>query len=95
MWICCNETLKEIVVEPVPTGYSDGANVSMRCKPIGSNTIVLDPFPFDTPLLQLGVIYRQMSTTEFKDASAFYQAYIGASPWVETFTLLDGRAALH
>jgi hypothetical protein len=94
LWICCNETPKEMVVEPVPNGYSDGAQVSMRCKPIGSNTIMFDPFPFDQPLLQLGVIYRQLPTTEFNDATSFYQAYIGASPQIETFTFLDGHSAL-
>jgi hypothetical protein len=95
LWVCCNETPKEISVEPIPTGYADGNEACVRFKPTGPNTISVDPFPFDQPTLALNVVYRRLPVTEFKDARTFYEAVFGASPLIETFTFVNPAAMPH
>ena len=87
--ICCNETLNDIAVEPVPTGYANGDETCVQLKPTGPNTISVDPFPFDRPSLSLNLVYRRFPASEFKDAQAFHEALFGASPLVATFTFFD------
>lgn len=93
LWICCNDTLKEISVEPVPTGYFEGEETCVQFKPTGPNTISADPFPFDRPSLSLNVIYRSLPASTFKNAQEFYEAIFGASPQVATFTFFNPAAA--
>jgi hypothetical protein len=95
LWICCNEHLKEITVHPVPTGYGDGAQTSMRLQPIAAKTISVDPFPFDQPSLQLSFICKRFAKPEFKDAQAFDEAFFGASPQIQTFTFVDPARTKH
>lgn len=92
LWICCNETLKEIYVEPVPTGYAGGHGACVHFKPTGPNAVSVDPFPFDQPSLPLNVEYRLLPVSEFKDARAFYEAVFGASPLIATFTFFNPAA---
>lgn len=93
LWVCCNDPLKEIKVEPIPTGYADGDEVSVQFKPTGPNTISADPFPFDQPSLSLNVVYRRLPVSEFKNAQAFNEAFFGASPLIATFIFFDPAAA--
>jgi hypothetical protein len=88
LWLCCNQTLKEITVEPVPTDYGAGETAAVQFKPIDTNTIVVDPFPFDQVSLPLNVVYRRLPKDTFQNERAFQEAMFGASPLVTTFTFV-------
>jgi hypothetical protein len=89
LWVCCNDTLKEISVEPVPTGYGDGEETCVQFKPASPTSISVDPFPFDQSSLSLNVVYRRLPGSRFKDAQAFHEAIFGASPLIATFTFFN------
>ncbi len=92
LYICTKEHLKEEMIEPVPTTYSQASGVCMRLTPITAARIGIDPFPFDQPSLELNVVYRRLPKQTFEDAVAFQTAFLRAEPQVASFTYFDPAA---
>jgi hypothetical protein len=90
LYICSNEQLKECILEPVPTAYSDGGKaVAMKLAPAGAR-ISAAPYPFDVPSLEVGVVFRQLQRGDLRDRDSFQAAYFAARPQVAAFTFIDG-----
>ena len=89
LYICSDEVHKPDRLEPVPTGYSGKAGVSMSITPVEAGTITLDPYPFDQQSLEASVVFRRLSQTSFKDDSELQAAYFSARPEIATFNLVS------
>ncbi len=89
LYICSTEVLKPDRIEPVPVAYSGAAGVGMTLTPLQSNTIVLDPYPFDQPSLTTNVIFRRLPQTKFKDSAELQTVYFKTAPQIASFTLVS------
>ena len=90
LYVCSHEHHKDHVIEPVPLAYSSAqAAAPMRLKPVSPSRIEVDPFPFDQPALEVGVVYRRLQQSDMRDAGTFHTAYFGARPQIATFTLAE------
>ena len=87
LYICSNEHLAEHVIAPVPTGYAGGEGARVRLSPTSSR-ITVDPYPFDQPALDIGVVHRRLPRNTFRDADEFQTAYFAAAPQLANFTLV-------
>lgn len=92
LYICQNETLAPDKIEPVPVGYSGKAGVGVTLTPRGDNTIALDPYPFDQPLLTTNVIFRRLNENKFKDQAELQAAYFRTAPQTMSFKLVPQSA---
>jgi hypothetical protein len=92
LYICTKEHLKEDMIEPVPTNYSDTAGICMQLTPITQTRISLDPYPFDQPSLELKVIYRKLPKQTYEDGHAFQTAFLKTEPQIAIFTYVDEAA---
>lgn len=88
LYICSTEVLKPDRIEPVPVAYSGAAGVGMTLTPRQSNTIALDPYPFDQPSLTTNVIFRRLPQTKFKDSPELQAVYFKTAPQIASFTLV-------
>lgn len=88
LYICSTEVLAPDRIEPVPADYSGKAGVPMSLTPMGSNTIALDPYPFDQPSLSVSVIHRRLAQNKFKDQAELQSVYFGTPPQVVSFELV-------
>jgi hypothetical protein len=93
LYICSNEQHKAHAIEPVPLAYATQAATPMRLTPVSPTRIEVDPFPFDRPALEIGVVYRRLRQDDLCDIDTFRAAYFGAQPQVATFTLAEAAAA--
>ncbi len=93
LYICSNEQHKDHAIDPVPFAYATQAATPMRLKPVLPTRIEVDPFPFDRPALEIGVVYRRLRQDDLCDIDSFRAAYFGAQPQVATFTLAEAAAA--
>lgn len=90
LYICSNEQLKECMIEPVPTAYSDdGRSVAMTLAPTSAARITATPYPFDRPSLEVSVVFRQLRRDELRDQDSFQAAYFAARPQVANFTFVE------
>src|SRR5262249_61419680 len=87
LYICSTEVLKPDWIEPVPIAYSDAAGVAMTLTPSQSNTIVLDPYPFDQPSLTTTVIFRRLPQAKFNGSVELQMVYFKTAPQMASFTL--------
>ena len=92
LYICSDETLKEVSWDPVPTSYAPGSAESIRLVPVEPNRISISPYPFDRPSLQVSVVHRRLPTSRFADAGAFHTAYFNTTPRIANFTFFDADA---
>ena len=60
LYICSTAVLEPGRIEPVPVAYSGAAGVAMPLTPVRSDTIALNPYPFDQPSLTTTVIFRRL-----------------------------------
>ena len=88
LYICSTEALAPDRIEPVPIAYSGAAGVAMTLTPLQSNTIALDPYPFDQPSLTTNVIFRRLARNKFKDSAELQTAYFKTAPQVASFELV-------
>jgi len=72
----------------VPVAYSGVAGVALTLTPVQSNTIALDPYPFDQPSLTTNVIFRRLRQTKFKDSAELQTVYFKTAPQIASFTLV-------
>jgi hypothetical protein len=93
LYICSNEHLKEIAIEPVPTSYAGEHSVSLTLVPVAPTRINVDPFPFDLPSLEVAVVYRRLAQQVFDDEAAFQRAYFEAPQELAKFTFVDAGLA--
>ena len=89
LYICSQEQLTNDAIEPVPTGYADGAGVRMELMPVEATTIAIEPYPFDRPSLTGSVIYRRLPRTTFKDDRELQAVYFGTAPRIAPVTFVD------
>lgn len=92
LYICSNERLTEHTIAPAPTGYGNGARARLRLTPVAPARIVVEPYPFDRPALDIGVVHRRLPRNTFRDADDFQAAYFAAMPQVASFTLVDAAS---
>ncbi len=88
LYICSTEALKPDRIEPVPATYSGAAGVGMTLTPLESNTIALDPYPFDQPSLTTSVIFRRLAQNKFKDSTELQHVYFKTAPQIASFRLV-------
>jgi Protein of unknown function (DUF3891) len=88
LYICSTETLKPDRIEPVPLAYSGATGVAMTLTPTGTDTIALDPYPFDQSSLMTNVIFRRLSQNKFKDSSELQVVYFKTAPQIASFKLV-------
>jgi hypothetical protein len=93
LYICTNEHLKEISIEPVPTSYTGGPSACMKLAPVAPMRIKVDPFPFDRPSLEVAMVYRRLAKQVFEDEPAFQRAYFEAPLELAKFTFFDAEKA--
>ena len=84
LYICQNETLTPDIIDPVPTDYS-GKHAAMRLTPLGDNTVMLDPYPFDQPSLTTNIVHRQLTQNKFKDEDELQAVYFRTVPQTMAF----------
>jgi hypothetical protein len=87
LYICSTEQLAEQTIAPVPTGYDGGEGTRLRLVPTAPSRVSVDPYPFDQPALEIGVVHRRLPRDTFRDADDFQAAYFAARPQVASFTL--------
>jgi len=88
LYICSTEVLKPDRIEPVPVAYSGAAGVGMTLTPLQSDTIALNPYPFDQPSLTTNVIFRRLPQTKFKDSAELQTVYFKTAPQIAPFQLV-------
>ena len=88
LYLCSTETLKPDRIAPVPFGYADAASTEMTLTPTGTNTIALDPYPFNQPSLTANLIIRRLPRTKFKDQAELQTVYFGTAPQIASFHLI-------
>jgi hypothetical protein len=88
LYICSTEVLKPDRIEPVPVSYSGAAEVAMKLIPTRSDTIALDPYPFDQASLTTSVIFRRLSHNKFKDSAELQAVYFKTAPQIASFKLV-------
>jgi hypothetical protein len=93
LYICSTESLKPDRIEPVPVSYSGRDGVAMTLVPLQTDTIALDPYPFDQPSLSASVIFRRLTQTKFKDSAELQSAYFKTAPQIASFRLVRSGAA--
>jgi hypothetical protein len=93
LYVCCNEHLKELSIEPVPTSYTGEHSVCIRLAPVAPMRIKVDPYPFDRPSLEVAMVYRRLARQVFKDESAFQRAYFEAPQKLAKFTFFRPETA--
>ena len=92
LYICSSEVLKPDRIEPVPLSYSAAAGVPMKFTPRDTNTIALDPYPFDQASLTTSVIFRRLTRNTFKDSADLQTAYFKTAPQIASFRLVPAAA---
>lgn len=92
LYICSNEVLKPDRIEPVPVSYSGREGVAMTLVPLETQTIALDPYPFDQPALTTNVIFRRLQQTRFKDSAELQSVYFKTAPQIAAFRLVPSAA---
>jgi hypothetical protein len=60
----------------------------MTLTPTGSNTIAVDPYPFNQPFLTANLIFRRLPQTKFKDQAELQTVYFGTAPQIASFHLI-------
>jgi hypothetical protein len=94
LYICSFEHLPaEQLIEPVPTGYGNGAAVCMRLAAAGGNRITIDPYPFDQPSLDVSVVCRRLPKSVFEDEASFRRTFFGTTPQLASFTFINPTGA--
>jgi hypothetical protein len=93
LYICSNEHLKELSIEPVPTSYTGEHGVCVRLEPVAPMRIKVDPYPFDLPSLEVSMVYRRLARQVFEDEPAFQRAYFEAPQKLAKFTFFDPETA--
>jgi hypothetical protein len=88
LYICSTERLTEQTIAPAPTRYAGGEGARLRLSPASASRIVVDPYPFDQPTLEIGVVHRRLPHNTFRDADEFQAAYFAAVPQVANFTMV-------
>jgi hypothetical protein len=88
LYICSTEALAPDRIEPVPIAYSGAAGVAMTLTPLQSDTIALDPYPFDQPSLTTSVILRRLARNKFKDSAELQTVYFKTTPQIASFKLV-------
>lgn len=83
----CNKDVVDDYIEPVPTSYEQPKNVRLELKTVEGSGIAVDPYPFDSNLLRVQLVRRQLAHGVFADQSAFRAAYFAAVPEAVDFTL--------
>jgi hypothetical protein len=67
---------------PIPLQHKhprrDGTLAVLQCTPLGGGTYRVEPFPFDTDVLRLGVPCRSVPAREFRDEADYRAAYFAA-----------------
>ena len=76
----------------MPVSYSGAAGVGMTMTPLASNTIALDPYPFDQPSLTTSVIFRRLPQTRFKDTAELQTVYFKTAPQIASCKLVPAAA---
>lgn len=94
LYICSNEHLNELSIEPVPASYAGERSVCMTLTPVAPMRIKVDPFPFDRPSLEVAMVYRQLSQQIFENKSAFQRAYFEAPQKLAKFTFFDAEKVM-
>jgi hypothetical protein len=87
LYICSTETLKPDRIAPVPVTYTADSSATMTLAPVDTNTIALDPYPFDQPALTANVIFRRLRQAKFKDTADLQAAYFKTAPQVMSFKM--------
>jgi Protein of unknown function (DUF3891) len=93
LYVCCNEHLKELSIEPVPTSYTGEHSVCIRLAPVAPMRIKVDPYPFDRPSLEVTMVYRRLARQVFEDESAFQREYFEAPQKLAKFTFFGPETA--
>jgi hypothetical protein len=88
LYICSTEVLKPDRIEPVPVAYSGAAGVGMTLTPLQSDTIALNPYPFDQPSLTTNVLLRRLPQTKFMDSAELQTVYFKTAPQIASFKLV-------
>jgi hypothetical protein len=95
LYICSNEHLQELSIEPVPIGYAGGTAVCMRLAPAPGRQISIQPYPFDQPSLEVSVVYRRLAKCQFEDEPTFKRAFFGTTPQLASFTFTNPGPSSH
>ena len=64
----------------------------MKFTPRDTNTIALDPYPFDQASLTTSVIFRRLTRNTFKDSADLQTAYFKTAPQIASFRLVPAAA---
>jgi len=88
LYICSNERLMPYTIAPAPTRYAGGEGARLALTPVAPSRITIDPYPFDQPELDIGVLHRRLPQSGFRDADDFHTAYFAAAPQLASFTFV-------
>jgi hypothetical protein len=85
----CTAKPQQRQLDHAPRDYNgDGqGGVSLCLTPRDDNVIVVAPYPFDARPLEVSVVYRRLSTSDYPSVAAFRAAYFGAPPRTMRFIL--------
>ena len=92
LYICSNEMPKPDRIEPVPVSYTVQQGIAMTLAPLETQTIGLDPYPFDQPYLTTNVIFRRLTESRFEDSAELQSAYFKTAPQITSFRLVPYAA---
>ena len=83
LFLCTADPVRSVIA-PVPTGYA-GEMVELVIEPVTATTIRIAPYPFDTDVLDVSVVSRELPTGAFEDQDTFRRTYFGAAPTTRRF----------
>jgi hypothetical protein len=78
LYLCSSAEPKSQSVELVPTGYQQREGVRMSLEPLGGERLSIEPYPFATRPLRVCYAYKLLATHDFRDETAFLEAYYAA-----------------
>jgi hypothetical protein len=89
LYFCCQEPYDDFI-EPVPRAYNGDrkAGVRMTMTPQDARTIRFDPFPFETPGVEIQLSFKRMSKASYPDQDSFRRAYFQAETDLMRFKLV-------
>jgi Protein of unknown function (DUF3891) len=87
LYFTCQDPFSEYI-DPVPTGYGEGAPVRMTMTPLSVGRVAFKPYPFDRRPLRVQVMQRRLPPGGFADTAAFRQAYFQAQLELLEFELV-------
>ena len=85
LYFCCTQPYEEHI-EPVPTGYSEGASTRMVLMPADAS-IMFDPYPFNVRPCRIQLAYKRLNRLAFDSTEDFRKAYFGAENGLLRFEL--------